>query len=136
MSEHFESWHLHGRGRSTVIHCNCCFAGSFKVSIFKTAVLYCTRMTFHSLKLSVLKCGMLLCTLPTKPYRSFPVNVRFAFLISIPSAFVLHRDIKASTKQAHKTLLSLNKPGLPAVSRLDQFPLPAQKRNTISQPVQ
>ena len=72
--------------------------------------------------LSVLKCGMLLCTLSTKWYRSFAIKVRLAFLISIPPVFVLHRDIKASSKWAHYRLVLLNKPMLPAISRLHQFP--------------
>lgn len=72
--------------------------------------------------LSILKCRMLLCTLPTRWCRSFPIKVRFAFLISIPSVLLLHRDIKASSKWAHCRLVLLNKPMLPALARLHQFP--------------
>lgn len=114
--------HVCRRGCSAVIHYQRCFAGTFKVRIFKAAVPFCTTMTFRSLKLFVNIKMWDTFTLSTEWYRSFAVKVRSAFLISIPSAFVLHRDIKASSKCAHSRPVLLNKPPPPAVRRLPQFP--------------
>lgn len=114
--------HVCRRGCSAVIHYQRCFAGTFKVRIFKAAVPFCTTMTFRSLKWFVNIKMWDTFTLSTEWYRSFAVKVRSAFLISIPSAFVLHRDIKASSKCAHSRPVLLNKPPPPAVRRLPQFP--------------
>lgn len=91
-----------------VIHSNCWFAATFKAfSVFKAAIPF-SNMTFHSLTLFV-NIKMWNTSLHSVQ-QVMPIKARFAFSISTPSVFVLHRNIKASSRGTHYRLVLLNKP--------------------------